>query len=164
MNNKYVKYFLIVAVIGVWASIFYRVIHALGRPDEPFMVVAPAPSPVQTLSDDTFHLFADYPDPFLGEDTMRADTAAAATAKPMAAPVTAGPVAPVITREMVAGIVQYKGVISNPQKRTRVAILMLHGKEYLARENDKIEDIRILAIGKTRISIRYKEQVFTLDK
>jgi hypothetical protein len=163
VNNKYVKYFLIVAVVGVWAAIIYRVVHGLGGAPVPHVVPGVAGVKEYKQDEDTFHLYADYPDPFLGDaDSSRADT----MARKSGVPVVAGPLSPPVQPpgELLAGLLQYNGTISNPQRRARVAIITFQGKEYLVREKDKVGDVRVLKIERDRIVVLYKGEVFTIAK
>lgn len=162
MNNKNVKYFLIVAVIAVWATIIYRVTGGLG----PGTSSPPPPVPSSRnhlkMASDTFTLYADYPDPFLPEaDTASGDTIVARKPTP---PLSAGNASPASAEEFPGRIIQLTGIIGNPQKKSRVAIIILRGKEYLVREKEKIENIYIKRIEKDRIRILYKGEPFTIEK
>ena len=114
------------------------------------------------VNTDTFNLYADYPDPFLPDDSTAAGQTTVKTAN---SPAAAGPVAPEShpTDQIVAGMIQYNGMISNPKKKSRVAIITLHGKEYMVREHDKVEDVKILKIEKNRIEIVYKGEPFVIS-
>lgn len=167
MNNKYVKYFLIFTVAGVWAAIIYRIVHGLSGPAVARMAPARVPAEVMRPNEDTFHLYADYPDPFLPEeDAGKADSIAKKAAVTPGTPAGMGtvPPAPPLTAEMVAGIVQYNGIISNPGKKTKVGIITIRGKEYLVRENDRIGDVRVRRIEKNKIWVLYKGEPFVLGK
>jgi type II secretory pathway component PulC len=72
------------------------------------------------------------------------------------------PATPVITAEMVAELMQFKGVVSNPGTRNKVAIISVRGKDYFVHANEKIEEVRILRIEKTGIKISYKGMYFEL--
>ena len=158
MNNKYIKYFLIVAVVGVWSTIIYRIVHGASGPADPAPVVKMPARAVNPVDDDTFHLYADYPDPFLPEsDSIVTDTAIRKTVGTSTAAIT--PAIPSLPHEVLSTIVRYQGTITNPKNKSRIAIVTIRGKEYLARENDKIEDIRIKKIEKNRISVVYKGEV-----
>ena len=163
MNNKYVKYFLIVAVVGVWAAIIYRVVHGLGGAPVPHGAPGVARMKEYKLDEDTFHLYADYPDPFLGDaDSSKADS----MMKKINVPVVVGPPSPPVQPpgELLAGLLQYNGTISNPKRRARVAIITFQGKEYLVREKDKVGDVRVLKIERDRIVVLFKGEAFTIAK
>jgi len=71
---------------------------------------------------------------------------------------------PAPAMESVTSILQLSGIIANPQKRSRVAIITLRGKEYLVREKEKIEGITIKKIERDRIRILYKGELVTIGK
>jgi hypothetical protein len=165
VNNKYVKYFLIVAVVGVWAAIVYRVVHGLGGAPVPHGAPGVASVKEYKLDEDTFQLYADYPDPFLGDadsDSAKADT----MMRKAGVPVVPGPPSPPVQPrgELLADLLQYNGTISNPKRKARVAIITFQGKEYLVREKDKLGDVRVLKIERDRIVVLYKGEVFTIAK
>ncbi|HXB10120.1 MAG TPA: hypothetical protein VNW04_23515 [Puia sp.] len=168
MNNKYVKYFLIVAVIAVWATIIYRIAGGLSSGTQPIPPSVVASGNELKISSDTFALNADYPDPFLPDaDSAATDTV---TDRKVAPPLSAGNANAAggashpPTPESVAGIIQLGGIIANPQKRSRIAIITLRGKEHLVREKERIEDIYIKSIGRDKIRILYKGEIFTIGK
>jgi type II secretory pathway component PulC len=123
------------------------------------------------IRDDNFVLYADYPDPFLPEtDTSNADNLSVRKG-----PVNAGTAIPgvntvlnsnpeIITEKTVQGFLQYTGMISNPQKKLRIAIISIHGKEVLVKEKERIEDIRIKKIYEDRIYVLYKGNYYTVYK
>lgn len=163
MENKYVKYVLIIAVLAIWATIIYRIITGLKGPQEAVISERFAPKKQYRRIEDSFNLYVDYPDPFLGSsDSVLVDTI---TKKSSSLPLDAStrPVTP-NTADVIATIVQYNGIISNPKSRSKVAIVTIHGKEYLVREKDKVNEIRFLKIEKGKLSIIYKGEIFTINK
>jgi hypothetical protein len=155
VNNKYVKYLLIIAAVGVWAMIVYRVVNGLGAATVPASVQRAPVAAVPVSAVDSFQLYADYPDPFLGEnDSTSADSVAAKTA--LSAPAAGAAPVPVVTAESLAGWLQFKGVVSNPGNRRRVAIISIRGKDYLVKVNDQIEGVRIERIEKSGLLVAYQ--------
>ena len=114
------------------------------------------------LEVDTFHLYLDYPDPFLPTpDSSGMDTITKKNDPPGPA-VFADPPRPV--KETLSSILRFNGTILNPQKRSKVAFITFREKEYLVREGDKIENIRIKKIDKNRIAISYKGEILVIKK
>jgi hypothetical protein len=162
MNNKYLKYFLVVAVIGVWAAIILRVVKGIGPGPSPDPVSSPVVKNDWRPSIDTFSLYADYPDPFLAAgDTAATDISTKPTLPPQPAPLAANQVQP---KEPIGSIIQFNGIITNPQKRSLVGLVTIRGKEFLVKEKDKIGDIRIKKLGKNQVVILYKGDLYTIDK
>jgi type II secretory pathway component PulC len=63
---------------------------------------------------------------------------------------------PAITAESLAGWLQFKGVVSNPRNRRRVAIISIRGKDYLVKVNDQIDGVRIERIEKSGLLVAYQ--------
>jgi hypothetical protein len=164
MENKYVKYGLIIAVISVWALIVFRVIKGFGKSEVPPTENKHSPVNGYKSLDDTFSLVLNYPDPFLPTlDSVIEDTVVKAI-NPVGPNTNTVNVDPPPTKEMVTGIVQYTGIISNPQKKSKIAIINIQGKEFLMKENESNEEIRLMKIEKTLIRILYKGKVFEIGK
>jgi hypothetical protein len=161
VNNKNVKYILIVAVVAVWATIIYRIVgHLSSGASSPRPPVAVSQNQLVMVSD-TFTLNADYPDPFLEEaDTTAGDTIL--NGKPAQARSAGDQLLPPM--ESPTSIIQLTGIIGNPQKKSRVAIIDLRGKEYLVREKEKIEGFYVEKITKNSIHILYKGEPYTIVK
>lgn len=163
MDNKYVKYFLIVAALAIWVTIIYRVVTGLGGPSEPVTRERLIAKKEFQRKADSFNLYVDYPDPFLGSaDSTIIDTVAKKNPS-VALDASTSPVKP-IAMEMVAAVIQYNGMISNPKRMSKIAIVTIRGKEYLVREKQKIEDFYIGKIEKNSLSITYKGDPFTINK
>jgi hypothetical protein len=163
VNNKYVKYFLLVAVIGIWAAILFRVIRGLGSGPSREILPAPMASAPLQAAPDSFSLYADYPDPFLPEsDSASADSLPKTGHGGLPAALTSADSPP--TQETVNGIIQFNGIIANPAKKSKVAIVTIRGKEWMVKENEKIGDIRIRKIGKDQVFILYKGDLFAIGK
>jgi hypothetical protein len=162
MDNKYFKFILIGAVILVWGGIIYRIIYGLSPGDAPANVRISMPKPEMRLTIDTFYLNADYTDPFLPEeDSVNIDSG---SKRSNITPVSIGVSKEHLTQETVAAVIQFNGVIANPSKKKRVAIVTTQGKEFLVNEGDKIDNIRIFKIGKNSIYLFYKGEGFTIRK
>ena len=152
----------------------YRIVYGLGGPKGVAVRNAAVADPEMSIEVDSFSLYADYPDPFIPEeDTVsKGGSPGVGAAGAIGAPgagSTGGvprgsPVVPAVTKETVAGIVQYKGYFGDPRKRNVVAIVVIHGKGVVVREKDKVEGITIRKIGKSVLQVVYKGQVWTVDK
>ncbi|HEY4205250.1 MAG TPA: hypothetical protein VGM31_00495 [Puia sp.] len=161
-KSKYLKYVLIVAVVGVWGAILYRIVRGLGS-SSPLTQAAPIhlASELRPASD-TFRLNADYPDPFLPQpDSLEKDTVLRPSQLPM--PVSQPSISNVPLEEPVGNIVQFNGVMGGPRNKRRVAIVTVHGKELMVREGEKIEGINIRRIRKNGIDILYKGKSYFLQ-
>lgn len=171
MENKYLKYVLIGVVVIVWGAIIFRVAGGVSGPDAtPAVIPHPVKKEVAALPD-SFVLFADYPDPFIPEeDTLDpiggkktpappAGTAPATTTGTGAMGTIPKPAPPPVTSYL-----QYIGMIGNPEKKLKIAIISLHGQEILLREKEKREDLVVKKIEKDRIQVVYKGKTLELFK
>jgi type II secretory pathway component PulC len=163
LNNKYLKYFLLAAVIGIWAAIAYRIVHGFSADK---VAIVPANTPLKnqlTAVADTFVLYADYPDPFLeAVDSLQQDTIAKKNSVPvLTTPATA--LAPALPKEAITAIIQFNGIITNSKTKLRIAIITVHGKEHLVKEHEKVEGILIRKITKEAIRIIYNGESFTIE-
>ena len=166
MENKYFKYGLIVVVIAVWGAIIYRVAGGLSGPDKPVAAVYHKPKAEAAVVREPFVLFADYPDPFLPEaDSIElVDGKKTGTAPGPAgyAPGSAPRVEP--PEPTVQSFLTYVGMIGNPAKKLKVAIISLHGKEMLMKEKEKREGIVLRKIDKEWIGVVYKGKYVEVGK
>jgi hypothetical protein len=171
MNGKYLRYFLMGAVVFIWGVIVVRIVYGLGEAKTPALQSKAAADPEITIEVDSFTLNADYPDPFLpekdGDDTASKTDAGVKTGNavsPATGPAVPPAAGPAVTKETVRGIIQYKGLFGNPKKRNAIAIVVIHGKSAIVREKDRVEGIYIEKIGKAELHIVYKGLAFTVDK
>jgi len=165
MNNKYLRYSLMGAVVLIWGIIVFRILNGLGGSEAPAIGGRPVQHAEISSSIDTFTLYADYPDPFIPEkeiDDTVLSVSNAAGKKDL--PVAQTATTPVITEATVAGIIQLKGIFSNPQKRSKVAIVTINGKEAIVHEKERLGGIYIAKIAKDHLQIIYKGRSFTIDK
>jgi hypothetical protein len=168
MENKYMKYGLIVVVIVVWGSIIFRVVGGISGPDVPVSAGRPRPKVEAPVSREQYVLFADYPDPFVPEEDS---LDAVETRKPggQAAPYTAS-APPVAVAPKPAppptlqSFLQYMGMIGNPEKKLKIAIINLHGKELLVREKEKHDEVLIKKIDRDKIGVVYKGKYVEVEK
>ncbi|HVV02638.1 MAG TPA: hypothetical protein VHC96_00385 [Puia sp.] len=176
MENKNMKYGLIGGTVIVWGLIVYRVSAGLSGPD---VSPAPAPKPHVTAPvprNDSFVLYADYPDPFIPEkdsldeiDLKKNVTAAPGSPGGISGAVpsnggqpgamTGGPKPPTAL-ETLKSILQYEGMVGNASKKLKIAIVTLHGQEQLVREKEKVDEIIIKKIERDRIGVVYKGRYF----
>src|ERR1035438_2882505 len=162
MENRYLKYFLIIGVIAVWAAIIFRIFKGFAKPNAPQTQDISSPKKDYKMVADTFSLSLNYPDPFIPEpDSLNTDSA---SKKPITISQNGntGLNQQILTKEMVSGIIQYIGIISNPKKKSKIAIINIQGKEFLMKEKDKNEGVLIKKIEKNKIRITYKGNIYEI--
>jgi hypothetical protein len=161
MNQKYLRYGLITLVLAVWGIIGYKVIAALTK-GETTVNKAPKQYAATTTPGlkDTFSLLANYSDPFLpvSMDDDLIDSVALKTdvIKPASTPVQEQPID--------ISFIQYLGMISNVEKKTKAAVISIRGKETIVREKDVVEDVLVKSISTGKIAIVYKKKNFNITR
>jgi hypothetical protein len=156
MNQKILRYGLIGGVTLVWGLIIYRVVDGLGDDDAlPFVKSAVVKADVLEKEPEKFTLIADYPDPFIpgGEGE---DTAALVSTVPGAG---GGAPVPVYTPPVEVykeGTIKYLGMIANPAKKMKVAVIQVNGKEMTVKEKDRIEEFVVRKIERERLVVVWK--------
>jgi hypothetical protein len=166
MKQQSLKYLLIGLVALIWGLIIYRVIKGLGGDDDKITILPPKKKIDYTSPADSFVLLADYPDPFLPtEDVI--DSVDTPNEKVSNASFTNIVPTPVIQPQPPAfdpSTIQYSGIIVNPEKKIKIAILTIVGREYLATEKEKINEYLVKKIEKDRLIIIYKKETYTIPK
>ena len=162
MANKYLKYFLIVGVIGVWGAVLYRLLHGLGDKDLPVATTHGFKEVYVESPADTFSLYADYPDPFIPE----IDSVSSADLQKKSGPIDFknNVTQPVDNTALTIAAIKYNGVINNTEKKVTVGIITINGKESLVKEKDKVNDITIMKIQKDNMRISYKGKSFFIKR
>jgi len=158
------RYGLVCLAVFVWGAIIYRVVAGMSGPESQVIPVKKQTAAPPARVSDNFVLNADYPDPFIPEaDTLSAIETKKTVAGPVT-PVTAPPVVSAPPEPAVSSFLQYIGMIGNPGKKRRIAILSLHGKEILVKENEKKDGVLVKKIDGDRIRIVYKGKVYIIEK
>jgi len=157
MKNKYLKYLLITAVAGVWGTILYRVVSAMGDNKSP--VVTSMERPMAVISETgnrRYILVASYPDPFLKDMALPVEPVVQQVAVVPAAP----PPPPIDV-----SFVQYMGMISNvDQPKNKVGLVSVQGKEEMVKEGDVVAEVRIKKILPSEVKVVYKGKEFVVRK
>lgn len=147
MNQKALRYFLFAALALVWGLIIYKIINGLDHRDNVVPVLSVKAETSYNSPKDSFILFADYSDPFLPSDSVYSEeidkTVGVAINKE-----------PIITKpNFDLNKIQYHGMISNPENKKKVAIVSIGGKEYMAKEKEKINEVVISKITREKIIV-----------
>jgi hypothetical protein len=163
VKNSYFKYVLALATIVIWVAIGYRIVKGMGHEN---VATAPAKSAFKNdmkMASDTFTVFADYPDPFVPEEERDSADTPPKTAVPPTPP-------PQINsssssqKESISNIIQFNGLIANPQKKYSIGLITIRGKEYIVKVGQKIDDIVIRKLSKNKLTILYKHELYRLEK
>lgn len=165
MNQKILRYGLIGGVALVWGLIIYRVVDGLGEDDAPpFVKSAVVKADVLEKEPEKFTLIADYPDPFIpggeGEDTSSVQVSAVPGGG-------GGAPVPVYTPPVEVykdGTIKYLGMIANPAKKMKVAVIQVNGKEMTVKEKDRFEEFTVSKIERGRLVVAWKGKMVVVRR
>lgn len=166
MNQKSLKYILLGLVTLIWGLIIYRVIKGLGEDDTKIFGNNVKKKIDYIAAPDSFVLLSNYPDPFLPADSITDTTTLTKDIGPTnnPSPIPSLSVTQPEPPKFDPSIIQYLGMISNPEKKIKVAIVSIAGKEYMASEKEKITDYLIKNITSNNIVISFKSKTYTISK
>lgn len=161
MNPKMLKYFLITGVALIWGIITFRIIRSLSN-NTPVVSVPQlaAPDFNYTIEPDTFFLFADYPDPFL-PDEENSDTGNISEPQSITNTdpgLNQPPQQTVPADSFDPSTIKYTGMIANPDRKIRMAIIKINERETVLKEKDKTTGFTLQKILKDKIVIIHKSK------
>ena len=152
MHQKSLRYILLGGVVLVWGIIVVRVINGLSTDDPVNLVKKKTVSFNYNTTQDSFMLLANYPDPFIPQNIAANETGNDLQTLPKEAVVNINPPAQK-KPEFDIQTIHYHGMIANPETKMKLAVVTVAGKEYTAREGDKIEPVSIRKITKSGIVV-----------
>ena len=155
MREKKKLYILLPLVALVWGVIGFRVYeyYTANQPETETEIMINK-TPLKSGSD-SFSLFNDYPDPFLGE-VLRVSLPGSRSGshKKVALPIVKLPVkAPEVIRWPV---VQYKGTIKSEKNGKVYAVVTINNRERLVKEKDLVDGLAVFSIRKDSIGLDMK--------
>lgn len=150
------------AVALVWGLIIYRIFGALGNEDGAGPETAVASKPLKSPVRDTFSLLANYSDPFLPADAVLQEIVIDSSTL-ISNPATVNTPATVTEPPVDISFIRYGGMIANPEKKLRMAIINIHGNEQLVKENDVVQEVTIKKITAHKLTVTYKKKTFHLS-
>jgi len=150
MNQKRLRYALIGGVVLIWGLIIYRVINGLSS-DEPVVATKKQISKINyDVASDSFILFANYPDPFIKDET---DLTFVKDNIPTTSNQLTIPGTQIDKPLFDFGIVEFRGMIVNPETKRKIAFISVKGREYTVKEGDEIEGLSVKKITATEILV-----------
>jgi len=160
MKGKKFTYLLIVCVAGVWGIIFYRIYAGLGQEDElPLSSMRKGkPEYFKLINHETDRevLNLNYRDPFAvvsAEVKSGIDPAEG----PHQVKVFSMPAMP---KPMVNwSAIQYTGYINNPSTKSRIAIIMVNGKEGMLTEGQSLEGLKLIKHAGDSVKVQYQNSI-----
>ncbi|MBL7840265.1 MAG: hypothetical protein JNJ75_09015 [Cyclobacteriaceae bacterium] len=147
MKNRRVI-ILLVLVVGIWATIGYKIVSGLSD-DHESIQKRPVVSSGKTASD-TFLLSLDYADPFFKrKEAIRQN-------KTKIVQHVQVPNTPAVTVDW--NVVKFSGTLYNASKNVPTAIVSINGFEYFVRESESVQGFKISEIVRDSIRVSYQNQ------
>ena len=148
-QHKKIIFFLLTLVLIVWGIIFYRI---LSRSSLPTISVAPnitlkEENRNQFLKD-TFHIKANYRDPFLGK-LVFSDQCINLKPRPIRKQPTAKPSIGTTSWPSIS----YGGLIKNQKSNKQLILIMINGENGLMKLGDQINGIELKKVYKDSIEV-----------
>jgi hypothetical protein len=166
LKNKKSTYFLLPLTLGIWGFIGYKIYQYMNAGDED-IVISENIQPLNTekITADTFSLFNNYRDPFLGNDgkemggsSNKANysnfkyTSNNNIPKPKKNLV----VAPTNTVSTNTGWpkITYNGMMVNESSKQSIAFISVDGVSNRVKFGDKVNDIKVIAFDQNGITLQ----------
>lgn len=154
MKNKKTTYGLLVAVALVWGVAIYQLVTGFSGTEvrQQKKISLPAVADSAFVEDD-FALINNYRDPFFGKVfTERKPVVRSSVKKPEAPP--PAPKVPELPPDL--SFISYRGMIRNHKTNKEVALVSIHGREYMVADGDSVQHVIFAKNYKDSLSIIYK--------
>jgi Tfp pilus assembly protein PilP len=159
MKKKKVIYFLLPIIVLVWAFVFYQLFgYFFSEPNyakEHEMVKMN----IDEIKADTFSIVANYRDPFLDAKKVVSQSSHRGNSSSTKKKKTLPPVA-----DKLWPVIKYNGMIKNNDSERRVGIVSISGKEYLVKEGDVLDEVKVKKIEKDLIAVVFQKEQKTISK
>lgn len=156
MNVKLVRFFLLASVVVIWGFIILKIIKNI-QPGK-----APHPESnfeklidTNNLSNDTFELIADYPDPFTEKIEVADSDFVKSTKNNTSSGLEKNGDILKSKRQSLPSIFYY-GIVSNVDRKKFAALISIDGDSMVLRPGQTKGQLKLLEIKKTKIIVLYK--------
>lgn len=163
LKNKKSSYFLLPVTLGIWGFIGYKVYQFMNDGDDD-IVITENIQPINTekIIADTFSLFNNYRDPFLGNDGKEMGGSSTKTnysnsnytsnnnPKPKKNPV----VTPTTAVNNGWPKITYSGMMVNESSKQSIAFISVDGVSNRVKVGDKVNNIKVLAFDQNGITLQ----------
>lgn len=165
MKNKNITYLLLAVVGLVWGTIIYRFITTLSQENAPIENISyqKIKTP-QSLVPDSFILFANYRDPFLGRQFATVNTYNPQTIRVKPIKNIKKPEVLPVKSIIDWSFIRFSGIIKNKNTGKEVALISINGKEQMAGLNSVLENVTILSFSKDSLHVFYQGEKKTIRK
>ena len=146
-------YILLPLVALIWGIIFFRIFSSFNEPiiDNQFHDVEVKTN--ETLAPDTFHILADYRDPFLGNviSTNESSQKNTEVKKIVTVP------KPIVQAVKWPSVV-YGGIIKNQKSQKQLVMMQVGGQDNLMRQGDEKGGVQLVKIYKDSIEVSFQKE------
>ncbi|MEM9144225.1 MAG: hypothetical protein AAGA86_14645 [Bacteroidota bacterium] len=150
MSKQTKTYLLLTVVLVIWGLIGFKVAKAIS-PDEKVPPVQPmtAMVPKATIKKDTFTLWANYRDPFLGTlPKAKRPKKSVARAKPK--------------KGMPQRNIAYAGSVAEQGTTNRMFFVTIDGQQHIMSKNEVVKEVRLISGTAESIKVRYNGSTKTI--
>ena len=159
MKKKKALYILVPVTLLVWGGILFKILSNFGG-DDPLPINTILNEDIQNMSvelSDSFELFLNYPDPFLGQSNQSSNTENTAQSF---ADIKDG----ILKNPQKWPLIKYYGHVKNTQTKSRRINLSINQKMYLLKTKDRVYDLRLERIYRDSIIVSMKYETKTIFK
>jgi len=165
LKNKKSSYFLLPVTLGIWGFIGYKVYQYMNAGDEDIIITENIlPLNTERIAADTFSLFNNYRDPFLGNDGKEMGGSSTKTnysnsnynTNNNPKPKKNLTVAPTNTTTTNNGWpkITYSGMMVNESSKQSIAFISVDGISNRVKVGDKVSEIKVLAFDQNGITLQ----------
>jgi hypothetical protein len=158
MKGKKMTYILLGGVVLIWGLVFMRIYNSLFSDSRVISSSRAVSYKAHNYEGkDTFELIASYRDPFIGTVQQRIRNSAVFTgtessikSKPKES---SKPKEPEVIIDW--SVISYIGLIKNPGSNKNVSLMKIKGREYLMKEGDISDDVKLIINFKDSVKVLY---------
>lgn len=155
MNKKTKTYILLVAVLGIWGTIGYKIINGL-TPEEPLSPnqnIDVSFNPEKRIKQDTFSITEVDRDPFLGTlSRVKSKT----TTKPS--------LNQTQKKTNYQPVITYSGLVKKQNTSDQVFVVSINNNQYLLKKGQIADSVKLLKGNSKDITVSYKNKPLTIKR
>lgn len=155
MNKKTKTYILLVAVLGIWGTIGYKIINGLNpkQPLRPTQNIDVSFNPEKHIKQDTFSITEVDRDPFLGTlSRVKAKTTAKSSLNQTQKKTNYQPV------------ITYSGLVKKQNASDQVFVVNINNNQYLLKKGQIADSVKLLKGNSKTITVSYKKKSLTINR
>jgi hypothetical protein len=162
MKNKKLLWILLPAVLAIWGMIGWKIYSALNESED---VAEPVENALLSATDsavvpDSYELFLDYRDPFLGERVKQA----VAVTKTNASNTNVAKPLPDKEKSDPLPTLFYYGLVKETSSNKMVGFLQVNSQTYFVKQNDVIGEVKVGRIWSDSVEIYLHSKKLIVSK